>query len=60
MRFTGTFVIVVALFVVVLITSNIIAVKPIQLLTLPFEFLGSFLGSPTRRHYHLPDQLHYR
>ena len=41
MRFTGTFVIVVALFVVVLITSNIIAVKPIQLLTLPFEFLGS-------------------
>ena len=41
MRFTGTFVIVVTLFVAVLITSNIIAVKPIQLLTLPFEFLGS-------------------
>ena len=41
MRFTGTFVIVVTMFVVVLITSNIIAVKPIQLLTLPFEFLGS-------------------
>ena len=41
MRFTGTFVIVVTLFVIVLITSNIIAVKPIQLLTLPFEFLGS-------------------
>ena len=41
MRFTGTFIIVVILFVIVLITSNIIAVKPIQLLTLPFEFLGS-------------------
>ena len=41
MRFTGTFVIVATLFVAVLITSNIIAVKPIQLLTLPFEFLGS-------------------
>ncbi len=41
MKFTGTFVVVVALFIAVLITSNIIAVKPIQLLTLPFEFLGS-------------------
>lgn len=41
MRFTGTFVIVVALFITVLIASNIIAVKPIELLTLPFEFLGS-------------------
>ena len=41
MRFTGSFVIVATLFVTVLITSNIIAVKPIQLLTLPFEFLGS-------------------
>ena len=41
MRFTGTFIIVVALFITVLITSNIIAVKPIELLTLPFEFLGS-------------------
>ena len=40
-RFTGTFIIVMTLFVTVLITSNIIAVKPIQLLTLPFEFLGS-------------------
>ena len=40
-RFTGTFIIVLTLFVTVLITSNIIAVKPIQLLTLPFEFLGS-------------------
>ena len=41
MRFSGSFVIVMALFVTVLITSNIIAVKPIQLLVLPFEFLGS-------------------
>ena len=41
MRFTGTFIIVLVLFVTVLITSNIIAVKPIELLTLPFEFLGS-------------------
>lgn len=41
MKFSGTFVIVVALFVTVLITSNIIAVKPIQLLTLPFAFFGS-------------------
>ena len=41
MRFTGTFIIVVTLFVTVLITSNIIAVKPIELLTLPFEFIGS-------------------
>ena len=41
MRFSGSFVIVAVLFVTVLITSNIIAVKPIQLLALPFEFLGS-------------------
>ena len=41
MRFTGTFIIIVTLFVAVLITSNIIAVKPIELLTLPFEFIGS-------------------
>ena len=41
MRFTGTFVIVVTLFVAVLITSNIIAVKPIELINLPFEFVGS-------------------
>lgn len=39
-RFSGTFVIVVAVSVAVLITSNIIAVKPIQILTLPFKFLG--------------------
>ena len=36
MRFTGTFII-----VAVLVTSNIVAVKPMRLLTLPFEFLGS-------------------
>ena len=41
MRFTGTFIIVVVLFVAVLVTSNIVAVKPMRLLTLPFEFLGS-------------------
>ena len=41
MRFTGSFVIVAILFVTVLIASNIIAVKPIQLLELPFQFLGS-------------------
>ncbi len=41
MRFTGTFIIVGVLFVAVLVTSSIVAVKPIQLLTLPFEFLGS-------------------
>ena len=40
MRFTGSFVIVAILFVTVLITSNIIAVKPIQLLDLPFQFIG--------------------
>ena len=41
MRFTGTFIIVVTVLVTVLITSNIIAVKPIELITLPFEFIGS-------------------
>ena len=41
MRFTGTFIIVVTVFVAVLITSNIIAVKPIELINLPFEFIGS-------------------
>ncbi len=40
MRFTGTFVVVVVLFITVLITSNIIVVKPIQAFALPFEFLG--------------------
>ncbi len=38
MRFTGTFVIVVALFITVLITSNIIAVKPITIL--PIQWFG--------------------
>ena len=38
MRFTGTFVVVVALFVTVLITSNIIAVKPITIL--PIQWFG--------------------
>ena len=41
MKFSGSFIIVLALFITVLITSNIIAVKPIQLLNLPFVFLGS-------------------
>jgi uncharacterized integral membrane protein (TIGR00697 family) len=43
MRFSGIFVIVVALFVTVLITSNIIAVKLIHIATLPFQFLGDNL-----------------
>jgi queuosine precursor transporter len=43
MRFSGTFVIVVALFITVLITSNIIAVKLIHVATLPFQFLGDNL-----------------
>jgi len=38
MRFTGTFVIVVALFITVLIASNIIAVKPITIL--PIQWFG--------------------
>ena len=38
MRFTGTFVVVVALFITVLITSNIIAVKPITIL--PIQWFG--------------------
>ena len=43
MKFSGTFIILVALFVTVLITSNILAVKLIHLGTLPFQFLGSDL-----------------
>jgi uncharacterized integral membrane protein (TIGR00697 family) len=43
MRFSGTFVIIVALFITVLITSNIIAVKLIHIATLPFQFLGDNL-----------------
>ena len=38
MRFTGSFVVVVALFITVLITSNIIAVKPITIL--PIQWFG--------------------
>ncbi|MDE2940645.1 MAG: queuosine precursor transporter [Chloroflexota bacterium] len=38
MRFTGSFIIVVALFITVLITSNIIAVKPITIL--PIQWFG--------------------
>jgi queuosine precursor transporter len=44
MRFSGIFVIIVALFVMVLITSNIIAVKLIHIATLPFPFLGDNLA----------------
>ena len=43
MKFSGTFIILVALFITVLITSNILAVKLIHLGTLPFQFLGSNL-----------------
>jgi uncharacterized integral membrane protein (TIGR00697 family) len=43
MRFSGTFIVVVALFITVLITSNIMAVKLIHLGTLPFQFLGGNL-----------------
>ena len=43
MKFSGTFVVVVAAFVAVLLTSNIIAVKLIHIGTLPFQFLGSDL-----------------
>ena len=39
MKFTGTFVVVVALFIAVLITSNIIAVKPITIL--PIAWFGN-------------------
>ena len=43
MRFSGAFVVVAALFVTVLLVSNIIAVKLIHVGTLPFQFLGSDL-----------------
>ena len=43
MRFSGIFIVVVALFITVLITSNIMAVKLVQVATLPFQFLGSNL-----------------
>ena len=41
MRFTGTFVMVASFFIAVLITSNIIVIKPVQVLNLPFHILGS-------------------
>ena len=43
MRFSGTFIVVVALFITVLLSSNITAVKLIHIVTLPFSFLGSDL-----------------
>ena len=43
MKFSGAFVVVAALFVTVLVTSNIIAIKLIHVGTLPFQFLGSDL-----------------
>ena len=43
MKFSGAFVVVTALFVTVLLVSNIIAVKLIHVGTLPFQFLGSDL-----------------
>ena len=43
MQFSGRLVIITALAVSVLIISNIIAVKPVSLFEMPFEFLGSNL-----------------
>ena len=43
MRFSGKLVIIAALAVTVLLVSNIIAVKPVTLFELPFNFLGSNL-----------------
>ncbi len=43
MRFPGTFIILVELFVRVLIASNILTANLIHLSTLPFQFLGSDL-----------------
>ncbi len=43
MQFSGRLVIIAALAVSVLIISNIIAVKPVSLFEMPFEFLGSNL-----------------
>lgn len=40
MRFSGMFVIIIAVFVAVLIVSNIIAIKLIHVFTLPGDFLG--------------------
>ena len=43
MKYSGAFVVVAALFITVLLTSNIIAVKLIHVGTLPFDFLGGRL-----------------
>ena len=43
MQFSGRLVVITALAVSVLIISNIIAVKPVSLFEMPFEFLGSNL-----------------
>ena len=43
MQFSGRLVIITALAVSVLIISNIVAVKPVSLFEMPFEFLGSSL-----------------
>ena len=43
MRFSGKLVIIMALAVTVLLVSNIVAIKPVSLFTLPFEFLGGDL-----------------
>ena len=43
MQFSGRLVIITALAVSILIISNIVAVKPISLFEMPFEFLGSNL-----------------
>ncbi len=41
MQFSGRLVLIIALAITVLLVSNIIASKPLQLFELPFEFLGS-------------------
>ena len=43
MQFSGKLVIIAALAVTVLLVSNIIAIKPVSLFTLPFDFIGSDL-----------------
>ncbi len=43
MQFSGKLVIIAALAVTVLLVSNIIAIKPVSLFTLPFNFIGSDL-----------------
>ena len=43
MRFSGRLVIIIALSITTLLASNIIAIKPVSLFTLPFEILGSNL-----------------